>query len=167
MAKKLVKKIIVGFIVLCVVFVFDYWLFAPKSAPEPENNNQQTNTSVDQNLNQEEKLPKKENIDFPQGSSQKEEPINSQEENNNKEDNKEKETLLKPSKKSFQLSVPFTSQAPYKEWDHLHNEACEEASLVMAKYWLNSQDLDKTKADKEIKESVAWQKENWGGHFNL
>src|SRR3954467_10835183 len=30
------------------------------------------------------------------------------------------------------LKVPFTPQAPTANWDELHNEACEEASSLMA-----------------------------------
>src|ERR1043166_5721644 len=33
---------------------------------------------------------------------------------------------------SLLLPVPFTPQAPYANWDQLHNEACEEASSLMA-----------------------------------
>ena len=29
------------------------------------------------------------------------------------------------------IAVPFTSQAPYAIWDPLHDDACEEASLIM------------------------------------
>lgn len=34
---------------------------------------------------------------------------------------------------SYALSVPFTSQAPSGVWDALHEDACEEASLLMVK----------------------------------
>jgi hypothetical protein len=33
--------------------------------------------------------------------------------------------------REFNLAVPFTSQAPTGEWDALHEDACEEASLLM------------------------------------
>src|SRR3990167_2317375 len=34
------------------------------------------------------------------------------------------------------LEIPFTPQAPYAIWDEIHNEACEEAALLMVhKFW--------------------------------
>ena len=33
---------------------------------------------------------------------------------------------------SLLIPVPFTPQAPTANWDTLHNEACEEASAIMA-----------------------------------
>lgn len=68
---------------------------------------------------------------------------------------------------NFELEVLFTSQAPFQIWDDLHNEACEEAVLIMAKYWLSGQKLSRKKADQEILVSIYWQKENWGGHYDL
>ena len=159
MAKHIVKKIVVGFVVLCVVFVFDYWLFAPKNISEPESKetNQQESTLPEQEKNSE-----NENIPFQTETKKKGKP-----DNNLAQQDTEDELILKPQKKSFKLNVPFISQSPYKKWDHLHNEACEEASLVMASHWINSTPLNKKIADQKIKNSVSWQKENWGGHYDL
>jgi hypothetical protein len=65
------------------------------------------------------------------------------------------------------LSVPFQSQAPLGDWDELHNEACEEAVLIMAKYWLNGQNLDAQTMDDEILKTVGWEMEKLGGHYDL
>jgi hypothetical protein len=47
--------------------------------------------------------------------------------------------------------VPFTSQAPFANWDKLHDEACEEASLAMAHYYLDKRDVVFAKeAEKDI-----------------
>ncbi|MFH1183374.1 MAG: C39 family peptidase [Candidatus Moraniibacteriota bacterium] len=47
--------------------------------------------------------------------------------------------------------VPFTSQAPFANWDKLHEEACEEASLAMAHYYLDKRDVVFSKeAEKDI-----------------
>src|SRR6056297_1412215 len=100
MAKKLIKKIIVGFIILSVVFVFDYFLFMPKD--NYENEKEEIN-----NNNEEESLPEGDEDEILN---------NNQEESLPEED--EDEINLKPSQKSFQLNVPFTSQSPYKKWDH-------------------------------------------------
>lgn len=65
------------------------------------------------------------------------------------------------------LDVPFTSQAPYAVWDDLHNEACEEASLVMANAYLKKEKLDAATAEEQIQEMVTWQIKNWGEHKDL
>src|SRR6056297_1274973 len=157
MAKKLIKKIIVGFIILSVVFVFDYFLFMTKD--NYENEKEEIN-----NNNQEESLPEGDEDEILNNNQEESLPEEDEDEILN---NNEDEINLKPSQKSFQLNVPFTSQSPNKKWDHLHNEACEEASLIMAYYWLNSKTLNKEIADKEIIDSVVWQEENWGGHYDL
>ncbi|MBI2632810.1 MAG: C39 family peptidase [Parcubacteria group bacterium] len=70
--------------------------------------------------------------------------------------------------KTMQSDVPFTSQAPYAKWDTLHNDACEEASIIMAQYWMyNEKNLDKKDSDRLIKTIVKWEEENWKGHFDL
>lgn len=59
---------------------------------------------------------------------------------------------------SFQLEVPFTTQAPFGIWDDLHGEACEEASLLMVYYYRTGQKFtSKPEADTEIKKLVAWE----------
>jgi len=63
--------------------------------------------------------------------------------------------------------VPFVVQAPFAEWDELHKEACEEAVLIIANAWLNNQELTKEEADEQILDSVKWQEDNWGGHYDL
>jgi len=65
------------------------------------------------------------------------------------------------------IKVPFTSQAPFGVWDNLHNEACEEAALIMAEHWLNQQPLTSHQAEQEILAAVDWQIKNWGGHYDL
>ncbi|MEN8252090.1 MAG: C39 family peptidase [Patescibacteria group bacterium] len=50
-------------------------------------------------------------------------------------------------------SVPFTSQAPHAQWDDMHfQDACEEASLVMANAWLSGDSrVSKKQAETEMK----------------
>lgn len=49
------------------------------------------------------------------------------------------------------LAVPFLSQAPLKIWDALHEDACEEASLMMAKAYRNKDRFSNIRlADKEL-----------------
>ncbi len=61
---------------------------------------------------------------------------------------------------SKQLDVIFSVQAPFANWDDLHQEACEEISLIMVHHFLTGTPLSKEDAEKEIQEMVAWQAEN-------
>ncbi len=70
-------------------------------------------------------------------------------------------------KKEVDLDIPFTSQAPFKIWDDLHNNACEEAALIMVHYFLKGEKLNKEIAEKEIQSLVKWQIENWSSHKEL
>lgn len=60
------------------------------------------------------------------------------------------------------LSVPFTTQAPYGNWSG--NKDCEEASVVMAYTFLTGQIHDVLPADyvsKQIEKLKAWENENF------
>ncbi len=65
------------------------------------------------------------------------------------------------------LEIPFISQAPYAIWDELHDNACEEAAIIMVYYYLNKKELTQETAEQEILNLVDWQIKNWGGHFDL
>lgn len=61
------------------------------------------------------------------------------------------------------LSVPFTAQAPFAIWDVLHEDACEEASVVMvARFYKNQTITGPADADEEIKKLAAWEDQNFG-----
>lgn len=69
---------------------------------------------------------------------------------------------------SYQITnVPFQSQAPFANWDKLHDEACEEASIIIVKYYLDSKGLSVEEMESEIQKLVSWQEKNWGGHNDL
>ncbi len=60
----------------------------------------------------------------------------------------------------FLITVPFTVQAPHANWDELHDEACEEASLIMLKHFTDGTSFGSADAaDKEITEMVAYETE--------
>lgn len=59
-------------------------------------------------------------------------------------------------------NVPFQAQAPYGDWDLPWQEACEEASVVMTKYYFNNDLLTKSVMRDEILQLVDWQNENNG-----
>lgn len=67
----------------------------------------------------------------------------------------------------IKITVPFTSQAPYAVWDEVHEEACEEASLIMVKYFLDDSQLGKIPAadvEKEIQKMKDFQIKHYGDY---
>ncbi len=62
------------------------------------------------------------------------------------------------------LSVPFSSQAPFGIWDEVHEEACEEMSLIMVKYYLDEKVLTPEIAEDEIQRFKDYQLKR-NGHF--
>jgi hypothetical protein len=62
---------------------------------------------------------------------------------------------------------PFQTQAPLTNWDALHEEACEEASITLVDYYLKNQGLSAETMNTQILKLVDWQEKNWGGHFDL
>lgn len=69
---------------------------------------------------------------------------------------------------SKKLVVPFTPQAPTANWDELHNEACEEASVIMAwAYFNNITSLPASVVEREISKLTDWQKENYGYYLSI
>lgn len=58
---------------------------------------------------------------------------------------------------SVDIPVPFTSQAPHANWDALHEETCEEASLLMAEYYLRGATFTPDIAEQELQNIVQWQ----------
>lgn len=60
------------------------------------------------------------------------------------------------------IPIDFTSQAPFGIWDETHEEACEEAGLVMIYVWTNHLQLTPEFADNEMLKLVEWQKNNLG-----
>lgn len=70
------------------------------------------------------------------------------------------------------LKVPFTPQAPTANWDELHNEACEEASAIMANAYFSATApkdslLDPGYVEGEIQKLSAWQQETFGYHLDI
>ncbi|NMC51521.1 hypothetical protein GYA54_02195 [Candidatus Kuenenbacteria bacterium] len=59
------------------------------------------------------------------------------------------------------IAVPFLSQAPFANWDPLHEDACEEASLIMLKYFLDGKKtITKETGEEEIQALVKYEEEN-------
>lgn len=63
----------------------------------------------------------------------------------------------------FNLDVPFAVQAPFAVWDAVHEDACEEASAIMAAHFVLGKKLpDATYIDGEILKIVDWESKNFG-----
>lgn len=62
------------------------------------------------------------------------------------------------------LDVPFTTQAPYANWDFPYQEACEEASAIMVNAYYKGKTgvIPQADADREILDLVAYQKKTLG-----
>jgi len=61
------------------------------------------------------------------------------------------------------LQVPFTSQAPYNNWEN--NEDCEETSIVMANAYLSdntANTISAAEASEAIENIKKWEQENLG-----
>lgn len=60
--------------------------------------------------------------------------------------------------KLIHLLVPFATQAPLVNWDELHNEACEEASILMAQAYVQGTKISPPQAmEDKILDLVAWE----------
>ncbi len=69
----------------------------------------------------------------------------------------------KPIAGEANLAVPFTPQAPHADWGLPYQEACEEASLMMANAYLtNAGAFTPDEADRQILALVAWEKQRFG-----
>ena len=76
----------------------------------------------------------------------------------------EKEDLTEtPLVQSILLEVPFTSQAPFGNWDNdIFQAACEEASILMAMRWVRGEALSKEEAEKEIRAISEFELKTYG-----
>lgn len=71
-------------------------------------------------------------------------------------------TLTSQISTSFNLAVPFTSQAPFGVWDEIHEDTCEEASVAMADAFYTKRTFTAESADQELRELIEWEKTRFG-----
>lgn len=90
-----------------------------------------------------------------------------QPENETADDKTTPEQTIQALPEKFLLDVPFQSQAPYADWSQPYQDACEEASIIIVKHYLEGTSLSKAEMKSEIDSAVAWQMNSWGGHFDL
>lgn len=63
------------------------------------------------------------------------------------------------------LDVPFTIQAPNANWDEIHKEFCEEASVLMAASYVQGLDIpDPAYADSKMFEIKTFEEQKFGYH---
>jgi hypothetical protein len=90
-------------------------------------------------------------------------------------DEKTKAVIILPTK--INQKVSFTTQSPFAKWDELHEESCEEASLIMLKYYndklkgkrpglLPGVNLSKEVAEDEIQKLVKYQIKKYGDFYD-
>jgi len=66
------------------------------------------------------------------------------------------------------LDVPYTSQAPERNWDQPWQDACEEVSLLMLDAYYKGYGLSPLYVKDEVQKMVAWEeKKGWGGSIEI
>ncbi|MFA6511813.1 MAG: C39 family peptidase [Patescibacteria group bacterium] len=66
---------------------------------------------------------------------------------------------------TMNLDVPFTSQAPSANWDEVHEDTCEEASLLMIhRFYENKPFANAQDADAELLALVDFENERFGDY---
>ncbi|MDD5043375.1 MAG: C39 family peptidase [Patescibacteria group bacterium] len=65
-------------------------------------------------------------------------------------------------KTTLDIPVPFAPQAPFADWGMPYQEACEEASIIMAAKYFKDEPLDKNIMNDEILKLVEWEKNYFG-----
>ena len=61
------------------------------------------------------------------------------------------------------LKIPFVPQAPFKIWDTMHEDTCEEASILMVRAFLNNETtLAAAEAERRLQDLVDYQIKKYG-----
>ena len=72
--------------------------------------------------------------------------------------NEESKTVEVPAK--LELPVLFAQQAPFANWDEVHEETCEEASMIMVARYFKGQPLTEAIMEEELQKILKWQEEH-------
>lgn len=65
------------------------------------------------------------------------------------------------------INVPFAAQAPFGNWsDPRQQDGCEEASALMAMYWLQGKTLTPSIAEREILAISDWEQKTYGSYHD-
>jgi len=60
---------------------------------------------------------------------------------------------------TLQLKILFAQQAPFGNWDEAHEEACEEASMIMVDKYFRGQPLTEQIMEDELQQLLSWEAE--------
>lgn len=75
----------------------------------------------------------------------------------------EKAPVEKTLPAEINLAVPFIVQAPFANWDAIHEDACEEASAIMLNaVYKGIKSISKDEAEKEIQALTEWEIKRFG-----
>lgn len=69
---------------------------------------------------------------------------------------------IKQIERNVNFDVPFQPQAPFAVWDEIHEDTCEEASVVMVAFYRQGKSLSPQAMEDELQKLVAWQQEKFG-----
>jgi uncharacterized protein YvpB len=61
---------------------------------------------------------------------------------------------------SVLINVPFQTQAPLENWDAVHEQACEEASLALVHDYLNGQTVTPQQMEEQISTIISYESEH-------
>jgi len=77
-----------------------------------------------------------------------------------------KEVIIE--KNQYILSnVPFILQAPFGNWDNpIFQDACEEAAILMAKYWIQGKQITNEQAYNELIELSEFEEKNYSTFYD-
>lgn len=150
LSKSKKQNIFKYFFIIVVLMVFVFYLFNDKDKISNEemiveNNNIAANTREE--VNEEVNIEPTDDVT---------------QENKNVETEKFEDSKNIPDE--IFIKVPFTSQAPFANWDQYHEEACEEASVIMLKYYLDGKTLNKNIAEKEIQAMIKFEIKKYGDY---
>lgn len=65
---------------------------------------------------------------------------------------------------TFNLNIPFQSQAPFGDWSMPYQEACEEAAAIIADRYFSGRPLDAATMKDEILKLIDWENNNFGDY---
>jgi uncharacterized protein YvpB len=136
------KKFILSLIIILVLFLILFFVFekkydSPTIVSKTENINSSNSSLIQQEVNNE-----------------------IQSENNVIAENISQSLETKLPDKVL-LDVPFVEQAPMRIWDALHEDACEEASLITVENFINKKEAGSAKEqEKEIQDLVKYETKN-------
>ena len=64
---------------------------------------------------------------------------------------------------SLLINVPFSPQSPFANWDVIHEDACEEMSLILVHHYLERTPINRTQAEEELQALIVWEHEHGYG----